>query len=433
MLIHGTWFVSEVDAAGTYLLEGVPAGDYRISVERPGYEKAYTALLTVVEGGEITAPTVTLETPLKPEGAISLNEGAEYSASRTVLVSSSQERAAAEIMLSENPAFTDALWQEISESVEYTFGVDGIVTLYAKFRKLGQYEMTPVSDEITVESIAPQGTLAIKNIGAYAGSRDVTLLVSAKEGSDIKEMMISDDPEMTKGAWEPYAASRAWQLTEGDGEKTIYAKFKDDVGNVSPLVSVTTTLDTTRPTDPVISNIPRRVAAAITSEKIVISTPSTDAHFKSYQARGGAYANWTDVSDPIIFSLPVSDSWYTLEIRGVDLVGNTSSSAKIRLFRGARSVLSGDATAYTQESSRNASSSEVTLRSTYSPYLLKDKGTSTTFVDYNLAIEAGCDLQVDADIAVNLTGLKVNGTADRCLWRRSDASLNFLAQLFSLI
>ena len=36
-------------------------------------------------------------------------------------------------------------------------------------------------------------------------------------------------------------------LTTGDGTKTVYVKFKDDVGNVSAAASATTVLDTTAP------------------------------------------------------------------------------------------------------------------------------------------------------------------------------------------
>ena len=72
---------------------------------------------------------------------------------------------------------------------------------------------------------------------AYVGG-EVTLKIDAwdAEGS-VTRMRFSNDGQ----AWSeavPYVAEAQWALTEGDGEKTVYAQFEDEAGNWSEPISV---------------------------------------------------------------------------------------------------------------------------------------------------------------------------------------------------
>ena len=64
-------------------------------------------------------------------------------------------------------------------------------------------------------------------------------------------------------AWFTYATSKQIQLSAGDGVKTIYAKFRDDVYNESAQASDTITMDTTVPvvtlTGPTVNKISKQV------------------------------------------------------------------------------------------------------------------------------------------------------------------------------
>ncbi len=70
-------------------------------------------------------------------------------------------------------------------------------------------------------------------------SASVVLNLSAEEA---EWMAISNDPDFTGASWEVYDSSKNWTLTPGPGLKTVYAKFRDAVGNVSEPVSDTITL-----------------------------------------------------------------------------------------------------------------------------------------------------------------------------------------------
>ena len=81
------------------------------------------------------------------------------------------------------------------------------------------------------DTTPPTGSILINAGAATASSRTVTLSLSATdtEGT-IAAMMISSDGA-TWSAEAAFSASQAWVLAEGDGNKTVYAKFKDSNGN----------------------------------------------------------------------------------------------------------------------------------------------------------------------------------------------------------
>lgn len=106
---------------------------------------------------------------------------------------------------------------------------------------------------LTLDTTAPSsGSISLPS---YANTVSVTATLSATGATYMK---IYGDIAASSGSstaisesdasWVAYAASASLYLTTGDGTKTVYAKFKDDVGNVSSAVSDTCVLDTSAPT-----------------------------------------------------------------------------------------------------------------------------------------------------------------------------------------
>jgi len=94
---------------------------------------------------------------------------------------------------------------------------------------------SPNPPQVTSQSII------INNGDAQTNSRQVTLTLLAE---NAVQMAISNSADFTGIGWEDYATSKIWTLTEGDGEKTVYVKFRSADGNVSEVVSDTITLVT---------------------------------------------------------------------------------------------------------------------------------------------------------------------------------------------
>ncbi len=99
------------------------------------------------------------------------------------------------------------------------------------------------------DTISPTGSIKINNDAQYSNLNTVTLNLSATDnvgGSGLSQMQFSNN-NSTWSTAEGYATTKSWTLASGDGQKTVYVKFKDIAGNWSQSYSATIILDTTPP------------------------------------------------------------------------------------------------------------------------------------------------------------------------------------------
>ena len=92
----------------------------------------------------------------------------------------------------------------------------------------------------SADTTPPTGaSVVINNNAATTTSTQVNLTLAAG-GADY--MMIANSTDFAGGVWETYATSKSWQLTAGDGVKTVYVKFRDSALNATSAVTDTITL-----------------------------------------------------------------------------------------------------------------------------------------------------------------------------------------------
>lgn len=95
------------------------------------------------------------------------------------------------------------------------------------------------SETYTIDSVPPSGTVTINQGTSATFSSTVSLDLSCSDNMvSCSQMQFSND----NSAWstpEAYASSKSWNLTNGDGVKTVYVRFKDSVGNWSSPVNST--------------------------------------------------------------------------------------------------------------------------------------------------------------------------------------------------
>src|SRR4029079_10777710 len=75
--------------------------------------------------------------------------------------------------------------------------------------------------------------IAINGGATYANSRIVSLGLSASDNVAVDEVQVSEDNTFSGAAWQPYRTSMLFQLTLGDGQKQVFARFRDADLNVS--------------------------------------------------------------------------------------------------------------------------------------------------------------------------------------------------------
>ena len=62
--------------------------------------------------------------------------------------------------------------------------------------------------------------------------------------TDAAQMIVSNSITFAGSNWEPFVSTKMWNLTFGDGVKTVYARFRDAAGNTTSIISDTIILKT---------------------------------------------------------------------------------------------------------------------------------------------------------------------------------------------
>jgi hypothetical protein len=107
---------------------------------------------------------------------------------------------------------------------------DGAKTVEGEFRD-GAGNVLTATATITLDATDPTGGFTIGALDPDYVATSAVTLVSAVSDAHALQMRFSNDNSVWSD-WESYAASKSWDLTSGDGLKTVYAQFRDAAGNV---------------------------------------------------------------------------------------------------------------------------------------------------------------------------------------------------------
>ena len=89
---------------------------------------------------------------------------------------------------------------------------------------------------IFIDTLPPDGTIAINGGQALAAGKTVNLTLSAWDASTgVKDVRFrnADEGEDCWSGWDSYETSKIWDLTGTDGVKTVMVQFRDYANNVS--------------------------------------------------------------------------------------------------------------------------------------------------------------------------------------------------------
>jgi hypothetical protein len=109
-------------------------------------------------------------------------------------------------------------------------------------------DMQFVSININVDTTEPTVSLLINDGAAMAPDGTVNLTVSAFDAFGVESMIVSEDENLTGAVWQPFAGRLDWELSAGDGPKTVYVRVRDTNGWESAVASAGIQLDTRPPT-----------------------------------------------------------------------------------------------------------------------------------------------------------------------------------------
>jgi hypothetical protein len=258
-----------------------------------------------------------------PSGNIVINGNAAYATSATVTLTLSADDSLSGVtgMCFSNDGSNFTPWEgfNLSKSWSLTAG-SGTKRVYAKFRDGVLNAGKPVSNTIILDTQAPTGTIAINGGAAYTNTVQVVADLTAADDTSVTGVHLSNDQK----GWTRYSMGNQlpWNLTSGDGKKTVYARFEDVVGRMSAPVQAAIILDTKPPKGTITIN---GGAAYTNSAQVSLSLKADDVNglAKVYLSNGGD--PWTELplSSTIPWSLSAGDGQKTVSAIFEDKAGLT--------------------------------------------------------------------------------------------------------------
>jgi hypothetical protein len=161
-------------------------------------------------------------------------------------------------------------------------------------------------------------SVKINNGNAVTKTANVTLTLSATDPAGVATMQFSNDG-VSYSAEEPYATSKAWTLSNGDGAKTVYVRFRDKTpptGSLYDPVTATITLGTVPPVTTA-APIPGTYASAPVTVTLSANEPAT-----IYYTTDGS----TPTTSSAVYSNPIPlAATSTVKYFAVDSAGNVEA------------------------------------------------------------------------------------------------------------
>lgn len=278
-----------------------------------------------------------------PTGTLTINTGSAYTNLNAVSLGLTYDPDATLVRYQETtPGCAGAscawtAWEAVAATRAFTLTAgDGLKTVRAELQDAsGNISTATISDQITLDQTAPSGSFAIA-AGSLTNLTGVTLNnISATDGGSgmvAGGMRFSEKADFSDSpAWQALATTYAFTLSAGDGLKTIYAQFKDAVGNTtSAEIKATITLDQTAPTGTLYINGGAAVTTSPTVSLTLAASDNLSGPAKMRFSTDPTFAGvaWVTPYTPVsAFTLPAGDGSKTVYAQVQDAAGNTSTAA----------------------------------------------------------------------------------------------------------
>jgi hypothetical protein len=278
---------------------------------------------------ETASATITVDTR-PPTGTIRINAGANYTRSSTVTLylNASDESGVSDMLLSNRVDLSGENW--LPYTPVYTWNlqlVNGVRTVYARFRDTAGHLSMPVSATVTLDTVQPVFSFTIENGSTYATSYQVELQLNATDNNAMGGMLISSSSQFHGAAWEPWSPARQLTLPGGEGPTNLYAKVRDAAENEAAPQTASILVDTVAPLC-VVSSLPATVA----STSFTVSWNGNDAtsglvgYDVQYREGTGAWTDWLRLVNSTTAAFTGKDGLsYMFRARAHDLAGNVGA------------------------------------------------------------------------------------------------------------
>lgn len=405
---NGNWIWSAWEpyaSSKSYVMHGAYSGSRTVYVQyrdvAGGMSYAYGIADAI--GYDIVAPT----------GTMTVNNGATFTASTAVTLNSaiSDSGGSGIYQMAIDPG-SGTFGSPVTYASTYAFTLapgQGLKTVRVEYSDRAGNKVTK-SYSITLgapDTTPPTGSVVINAGAAWTSGSAVTLSLSASDtGSGMGQMRFSND-NVTWSTWETYATTKPWTLTAGAGAKTVYAQFRDVVGNGSVSYSDGITVDSTAPTGSVVINAG---AASTNTQSVSLTLAATDTGGSGltqmrFSNDNVTWSAWESYAASKAWSLSGGDGLKTVYAQYRDVAGCVSISYAdtITMSAGQPFVTQTLSLPLTQHTWVDANDGAYGAWGTYTVYVndaligVKDATTGSTWNCPQIDLPSGGHIDIVAD------------------------------------
>jgi hypothetical protein len=262
-----------------------------------------------------------------PGGTVLVDAGAAYALSRTVVVAIDATSDTTLMAVAEGTPACDGLtFTTLQTSVALLLTADGERTVTVCLRDAAG-NTGRASDDIVVDTANPAGTLVISRGLTAVNSAEVELSL-AGVSADVTQMAVTNGTllDCATASYEPFAATRSFTLSGGDGTRTVTGCLRDAAGRTGQ-VQDTIVLDTQKP----VGSLTLAGGSAWSRSTAVSARLAYSADVISFAVAPGAidcasatYATASGTSTTTTITLAGEDGLKLVSACLRDLAGNTS-------------------------------------------------------------------------------------------------------------
>ncbi|MBI1977613.1 MAG: Ig-like domain repeat protein, partial [Candidatus Omnitrophica bacterium] len=300
----------------------LPTGDGSKTIYVKYYDKAGNV-------SQVYSKSITLDTQA-PTGTVKINSDQVYTNSASVtltLTGSDLNSGLDQMRFTTDAGVTWTSWEAFNTTKSITLPTgDGTKTVVVQLKDKAGLVSNMFSDGIILDTTPPSGTIQVNGGAQYVTQTAATLNLSANDAtSGLSQMSFSSD-NVTYTTPQAYNTTKSWTFSTGDGNKTVWVKFKDLSGLWSNPVSVTVMLDTTIPTGSINVN---SGATYTNTNSVTLNLSAQDGTGSgidkmSFSTDNVSYSTPEAYSATKSYTLPTGDGSKTVYVKYFDKAGNAS-------------------------------------------------------------------------------------------------------------
>ncbi len=266
----------------------------------------------------------------KPSVSFTINSGSEYTDSKNVTLTIMSTAVSQCRFSRDNSEWGQ--WNDYQQEVNWTLkGSDGKKKLYVQCRDSDGVESDIVEDIISLDTNPPPYiSLKINSGTTWTSSAEVTLGLYAYAASECR---LSNENQ-SWSSWAPYSTKKKWELSSGEGKKTVYYECKNktggDVGVASAQIMYSANPQTSPSSLSIQINNGNEYASSEYLDLHMSATGAFECRLREGDLDWGAWENYTITK---IFTVTGNDGAKTIYYQCRNSHGSTTAFDRIYLDR----------------------------------------------------------------------------------------------------